>query len=219
MSISVIAPNFNEMPWIRDYFIRSLRAQTMKPHEIIVVDGGSTDHSESYATFTCKIRNIGYCRDLAAKRASGDIILSASTDVWYPPQTLEKLSKAFNDESVASVSGRIFPTECGVGFHLGYGLFEAYRKASRRNTPSASLYAVRRDILEKVGGYPHVLVREGEVLGELIENYSRVNGFKTLHQSGIIGLHHVKPCRTIKDYAYLFIPQLREAQGRRFSSK
>jgi len=219
-TFSVIAPNLNEMPYITDFFLSSLHTQQLPPHEIIIVDGGSTDGSENYASFTCTIRNIGYCRDLAAKKATGDIILSASTDVYYPHDTLMKLSKAFNDEKVSAVSGRILPHHGGIKFRFAYEMFELYRQASGNSAPSASLYAVRRSILEAVGGYPHKLVKEGEKLGELIHNYSRVNHLKTLHQSDLIGWHHVKTGeRSILDYSYLFLPWMENIQGRRFSSK
>lgn len=220
MSITVVAPNLNEMPYIRSWFLRSLREQTHPPREVIIVDGGSTDGSEAYASFTCTTRNIGLCRDMACKRATGDIILSASTDCWYPSTTLHLIAKTFNDPAVASLSGRIMPSSCGIAFHLSYGMFEAYRQLSRRDAPSASLYAVRRSVLEAVGGFPHIQVREGEALGEVVAKYSRVNDLKTLHKNEVFGLHHVKEHeRSPLDYAYLFVPQLREAQGRRFSSK
>lgn len=178
------------------------------------------DGSEAEAMFTYTERNIGKCRDLAAKRSTGDVILSASTDVYYPPETIEKLEDAFKDELVIAVSGRIHPTGCGVTHHLAYGFMECFRRLTGLKKPSASLYAIRRNILDAVGGYPHVRIAEGELLGELVEKYARLNGFKTIHRGDIYGIHHVKSGeRSPLFYLYLFIPQLKNIQGRKFSDK
>lgn len=92
MTVSVVIPCHNAGKWLEET-LRSVAAQTRPPHEVIVIDDGSTDDSvEIVRRSALDIRLIEVrCRNAAAARnagievATGDwIALLDADDVWYP---------------------------------------------------------------------------------------------------------------------------------------
>jgi glycosyltransferase involved in cell wall biosynthesis len=92
MRVSVIVPNFNAGPYISEA-LRSIAAQTFPPHEIIVVDDGSTDNSiDQIEASAVPLRLLHTQRAGCAgaqlvgiHAATGDwIAFLDADDVWYP---------------------------------------------------------------------------------------------------------------------------------------
>ena len=110
IKISVIVTVFNEEDNI-SFLLNSLTRQTLKPSEIIIVDGGSTDHTwailqknKSIKSYL-KIGNRSVGRNLAISKSKSPII--AITDAGCIPDSnwLEELTKPFRYEKVQVVSG------------------------------------------------------------------------------------------------------------------
>lgn len=101
MNISVIIPTYNEAKYIKRC-LKSLRLQTFKPKEIIIVDDGSTDNTHE---ILCELsiiysqlsilrqqhKGAGAARNLGAKNATGDILVFVDADMEFAPQFLENL--------------------------------------------------------------------------------------------------------------------------------
>lgn len=90
MTVSVIIPTFNRAAAVIEA-IASVRDQTVPPHEIIVVDDGSTDATaEALAAFTSDIvvvrqpnSGVSAARNAGLRRASGKwVAFLDSDDVW-----------------------------------------------------------------------------------------------------------------------------------------
>src|SRR5579863_1317986 len=90
--VSAIIPAYNRADFLRET-ISYLLAQTVPPHEIIVVDDGSTDNTEAVlATFGPAVRyrrieNSGapVARNVGAAMATGDWLwFCDSDDLWRP---------------------------------------------------------------------------------------------------------------------------------------
>lgn len=104
MRVSVICTVLNEAGSIST-LLDSLVGQTRQPDEVVIVDGGSTDGTQSvimsYADrLPLKLQeargaNISRGRNLAIKRASGDIIASTDAGVRLEPRWLESLTAPF----------------------------------------------------------------------------------------------------------------------------
>lgn len=95
--ISVIIPNYNYGRFL-DQAIDSALRQTYKPHEVIVVDDGSTDESpkvlESYGN-RIKIvyqtnKGVGAARNKGADVATGDILAFLDADDFWADHKLER---------------------------------------------------------------------------------------------------------------------------------
>ncbi|MDR2463071.1 MAG: glycosyltransferase family 2 protein [Verrucomicrobiales bacterium] len=105
MKFSVLINNYNYAPWLREC-VDSVLAQTLPPHEIIVVDDGSTDGSvallrEHYGNNPLvKIiaqKNSGQfvAVDAGIQAADGDVLCLLDADDRYKPDYLASLSACY----------------------------------------------------------------------------------------------------------------------------
>jgi len=120
--ISVIVPVYNTAAYIRDC-LASLRDQTMRSFEIIIVNDGSTDSSEEvYREFfrenpdltikEIKQKNSGLsaARNAGLAVASGKYVFFLDSDDWLAPETFRTLFD-FIDEKDLDVVGQL-PLNC-----------------------------------------------------------------------------------------------------------
>jgi len=101
--------NLNEIKSIA-LSLNSLRNQTLLPHEIIVVDAGSTDGSLEVARALADkvfspVKGIGIQRLLGIDASKGDLICLANPDTLYPKHYLENASKHLSNPEVKAVTG------------------------------------------------------------------------------------------------------------------
>ena len=117
-SVSVIIPTFNGGSGL-ETSITSLRRQTLRPVEIIVVDDGSTDQTRAVAE---RARALGLvdmviCHgtrcgrsaaiNAAVRFASGDLLLTVDADTAFEPTAVARLAAVFEDQRVAGASCNI----------------------------------------------------------------------------------------------------------------
>lgn len=117
MNISLIIPTLNaakDMPAL----MTRLKAQTVPPDEIIVVDSASTDGTAQLALdLGAKVIEIerkdfdhGGTRDMALRRSRGDLVLFMTQDALPMDEYyIERLIAPFDDPRVAAVGGRQAP--------------------------------------------------------------------------------------------------------------
>jgi len=190
--ISVIAPCLNEEKHLPT-FLNSLRTQTFKDFEVIIVDGYSSDQSilimsEYFDKLPMKIvfdktRNFGFIRNLGAKHAEGEIMFHCNSDNYLEPQLLEKIVKFYDEHPEAiSVSGRVFPLGTNIMAHLGYHAFDFLRfiftcapMPIKKYRPSGNFMTIRTSTFKEVGGYPEVTVNEDGLIGQKLDGYVKKN--------------------------------------------
>ena len=108
-SVSVIIPTFNGGAGLEPS-ITSLRRQTLRPVEIIVVDDGSTDDTRAVAerARALGLVDIVICHgtrcgrsaaiNAAARFASGDLLLTVDADTVFEPTAVARLAAVFEDD-------------------------------------------------------------------------------------------------------------------------
>jgi glycosyltransferase involved in cell wall biosynthesis len=150
MRISVVIPALNEEIILEDC-LQSIRRQT-KPIEIILIDNGSIDRTPEIAHLYCdKVfikpnYTLAQMRDLGARSATGDIIVTTDADCISPPNWIEELIKPFQDPNVAAVGGAFKPLNPNLlsGFYcwcssIMQGVFGLYQGANMAYTKKAYL--------------------------------------------------------------------------------
>jgi hypothetical protein len=109
----VVVPNWNGRRWL-DGCLRSLLAQTLADHEVVVVDNGSSDGSLSYlAGEHPRVRvlalgaNTGFAHaaNVGMEAAAAELVALVNTDVVLAPDWLERMTAALqSDSGTASVA-------------------------------------------------------------------------------------------------------------------
>jgi len=209
MKISVIAPCLNEARNL-PMFLGSLKHQTLKDFELIIVDGNSTDESitiidsfrnqlDLLLTFD-GARNFGLLRNIGARYAKAPIMFHTSVDTFLEPNLLEKIVKFYEDHpETISLAGRTYPLGTSLFAHVGYQIFDFLRftftclpPPFRKYRPSGNFTSFRSSAFEAVGGYPEVTVNEDGLMGQRLDGYAYLNRKAVMFHLGLWVGHHVK---------------------------
>lgn len=159
-----------------DEFMRSLRAQTLLPLEVFVLDSSSTDDTADLARRDgCRVVTVpreefrhGGTRQRAAELAAdADILVYLTQDsILANPNALVNLIAAFGDPTVGAAYGRQLPRPGSSPIEAHARLFNYPPVSSVRSVDSVaklgfkaiffsnSFGAYRRTALLEVGGFP-----------------------------------------------------------------
>lgn len=178
--ISVIVPMYNAAGTVADT-LRSVRAQTHRELEIVVVDDGSTDASPeivaAHAKADSRIRllrqansGVAAARNLGAQHTQGSFIAPVDADDLWAPDKLERqlaamqvggdtVGLAYTWFAQIDEHGRVLSNSHRPE-HEGWVLRELCRNNFIGNGSSAM---IRRSAFERVGGYdPSLRARRGQ---------------------------------------------------------
>ncbi len=173
LRVSVLVPAHNESKNIRATLL-SIVKNTRLPHEILVINDGSTDDTERYAhevaqhypglVHVLSYENRGKASALNAgiARATGDILIAIDGDTVLDKRCIEAVVQPFDDPRVAAVAGKIVPAsqayllekyqalEYVVGQHMDRAILSHMGAV---NIVPGAIGAWRALVLRAVGGY------------------------------------------------------------------
>ena len=161
MNISVIIPVLNEEKTIAATLHALLN---LRPHEIIVVDGGSDDRTgETSRQLGAKVlsaeRGRAWQMNYGARCATGEVLLFLHADTKLPDSAFQDIAAALGESRCA---GGRFDVEL-EGRHWMLKIVGAlinYRsRATKVSTGDQALF-VRREIFERMGGFPDIPLME-----------------------------------------------------------
>lgn len=170
MKISFITTVFNEQDSIAA-FLESLDKQTLKPDEIVIVDGGSTDKtlsvisnfqfliSKNKIKVISKKGNRSVGRNEAIKKATSDIIVVSDAGCILDKDWIKKITEPFKDKKIDVVSGYYYPITHNV-FEKCLACYTCAMpdKIDGNNfLPSSRSVAFKKSAWKQVGGYPEYL--------------------------------------------------------------
>ena len=147
-------------------FLASLAAQTVRPDEVVIVDGGSTDGTTERLRRAADVTvieepgaNISRGRNLAVAAAAHEVLAVADIDCILEPDWLEHLLLPIDEGADVSMGFTVpiadgLLQECIAAVNLPV---DASEVNPHRFMPSARSVAFRRDALEAAGGYPEWL--------------------------------------------------------------
>ena len=129
--ITIITPSFNQGQFL-EQTIDSVLSQNYPNLEYMVIDGASTDNSveiikkyEKHLSFWVSEPDKGQSDAInkGLQKATGDIVNWLNSDDYYEKNTLEVVSKHFEDENINVVCGksRIFYDENNQTSHFSKG--------------------------------------------------------------------------------------------------
>ncbi len=174
MRISVVIPAVNEASTIQRAVETSLAAEL---DEIIVVDGGSDDHTaqlaeQSGARVLHGERGRAIQQNLGASQATGDLLLFLHADNWLAPEAGNQLRACLNDPAVL---GGAFEQHIDASGPI-YRLLERGNAARVRWSGLAygdQAIFMRRNIFQQLGGFPPVTLMEDLLLMRAFRNLGK----------------------------------------------
>ena len=158
-TISVIIPAYNAERFL-PRCIASVRAQTLTPHEIIVVDDSSTDNTAALAkqlgahVITRPNGGVAAARNTGIRNASGDWIALLDADDLWAPEKLERQAECIRPGIVLVYTGmRTFDDQGTRSITFATEPAAARKMLTYRNpiVPSAAL--IPRELCMKTGGF------------------------------------------------------------------
>jgi len=119
--------------------LASLREQTRRPDQIVVVDNASTDERVRAVTISTGAEyvrenrpGLAIARNTGARIATGEIIAYTDDDVILHSHWLERLVAAFDSPEVMAVTGLVLPAELATGaqvlFERQWGFGRGFRR-------------------------------------------------------------------------------------------
>jgi glycosyltransferase involved in cell wall biosynthesis len=211
--ISVVIPALNEEASIRQ-LLEDMLSQTLKPAEIVITDGGSTDKTgeiiEEFITAGAPIKLVrvtksmpGRARNLAVAESRCQWIAFTDAGITLKPDWLEALTAKARENSADVVYGTYEPiidsffAECAAIAYVPPP-FESDGGTVRPRSIVSAL--MRRQAWETVGGFPEHL-RSAEDL--LFMNQVEQSGFTSARTSRAKVYWHIQPnfWRTFKRFA------------------
>lgn len=185
LSISVVVPVRNAAPML-PACLRALGELHPAPHEILLVDNGSSDESPELLRSFAAARNgsgvvvkvleedrrgASAARNRGLFASSGDVVAFTDADCRPARDWLARLREPFGDETVAAVAGRVEAETSSSTLELFSALYtlRLFDESSRHERwtprrggfPTANL-AVRREIAVRLGGFDGEVVLYGE---------------------------------------------------------
>lgn len=172
-SFSVVVCTYNRAATLGPC-LAALRRLDYPDYEVVVVNGPSTDATESVLARYPDVkrvdnptRNLSISRNLGITAAAGEIIAFIDDDAVPDVDWLERLAQAYGDPKVGGAGGKVYgPGGDHLQFNNGiisrYGMPIAIQDSpDDRNAPGADWYNIlmgtnssfRRAALEAVGGF------------------------------------------------------------------
>lgn len=175
MRFAICVPTLNAGPTL-GALSASIKVQTVRPNEVIVVDSGSEDgtvalaQSEGFRTVSIPRSEFrhGGTRQLAAELAGDvEVVVYITQDaILADPETMSRLLRTFDDQRIGAAYGRQLPRKGATPIEaharfFNYPAQSVVRSLDRFQKPglryiffSNSFGAYRSKVLAEVGGFP-----------------------------------------------------------------
>jgi rSAM/selenodomain-associated transferase 2 len=174
MPISVIIPALNEAACLPQT-LGSIRAES--PHEIIVVDGGSSDPTCELAREADRLlhgpRGRAAQMNQGAAQATGDILLFLHADCTLEPGALRAAECCLGQRGVAAGCYRMTVTTPGKIYRLIDACATARVRLTGLIYGDQGLFVERRRF-ERLGGFPRLRLMEDVFLSKALRRQGRV---------------------------------------------
>jgi glucosyl-dolichyl phosphate glucuronosyltransferase len=228
MKFSILIATYNRALVLRDTLASLARLEPGAPWEVIVVDNNSPDTTRAIvertiADFPAPLRcafEAEQGRSAALNRgfrlAKGEIVVTTDDDVRVEPDWLNRIEAGLTSHACDYVGGRVVPLWGGLPPRwlprtngqlwaaialLDYG---PQPMPFGRRVPLGVNMAIRREALERVGGFdPRIGRKAGTLLGQEVREWclrAHAAGLKGFYAPEIVVAHLIPAERLTKAY-------------------
>ncbi len=171
MDISLVICTRNRASQLSEALRRLERIETAIPWELVIVDNGSTDstrsvlrefqsrgglHARAIVTFE-GLPGLGRARNTGWRTASGRIIAFSDDDCYPQEDYISRMMECFAEREIGFIGGRVLlfdSTDIRLTIQeLGERVELLPRTFIRAGLIQGANFAVRREVLEAVGGF------------------------------------------------------------------
>ncbi len=183
-SLSVIVPTLNEEHHI-GVLLDQLSEQSLRPLEILVVDGNSEDQTQalvkrfSNVTLIKSSRGVSSQRNAGARKAQGDWLFFLDADTHISPEFLKTTLQLLQDSGAEAGIPRYWPYNSTWYIKLFFALSNFLFWLGERRFPSgagAGIF-IQKSLFSQIGGFHDFHV--GEDL-HLIQRAAQKGNFKVV---------------------------------------
>lgn len=158
--LSIIIPTLNEEKYL-PRLLSDLQKQSLKPHQIIVIDAGSNDltaqkASQKFVQLLHSHPPVGHQRDEAGRKASGEILVYFDADARLTNENvLDSLAKEFLEKNLDIACPLYIPITKSKAVEISFFFMNLFFWATQRVTPSGggSCIVVKKTVFSEVGGF------------------------------------------------------------------
>ncbi len=173
--VSIIVPVLNEAKVIESLLEHLLALKG--EHEIVVVDGGSSDETVATASRYLKVisseRGRAKQMNAGAREARGEVLLFLHADCRLHPGAIRGIEAALSDLACVGGCFSLSLDEEGLIFRVISLLSSLRMRLTGRMTGDEGIF-VRREIFERMGGYREIALMEDWEFGHRIKSYGKV---------------------------------------------
>jgi rSAM/selenodomain-associated transferase 2 len=175
MAISVVVPMLNEE---RTIAATLLALTQLKPHELILVDGGSSDGTPTICRqFNVEVltapRGRAAQMNYGARRATGNVLLFLHADTRLPPTAFDDIRDALGDPRF--VGGRFDIQLDGDHWMLRVigAMISLRSRLSKVGTGDQGIF-VLREVFQRMGGFPEIPLMEDIALCRTLKRLGKM---------------------------------------------
>ncbi|QEL17134.1 glycosyltransferase [Limnoglobus roseus] len=175
MKFTVVINTYQRARSLRKTLL-SLRRQTYRDFEVVIVNGPSTDETEKVVAefepdvrlVRCPAVNLSLSRNLGIAAAAGDVVAFIDDDAEADPLWLEQLGAGYDSPRIGGVGGMVYDST-GYCFQYEYAVCDRKGNADLNVRPPLWDYlhphgekfvhmlgtncSFRRDLLAEIGGF------------------------------------------------------------------
>lgn len=203
--ISIVIPALNEASGIGQAVSR---ARALQPHEIIVVDGESTDGTAQHASSADQVisspRGRATQQNRGAREATGDVLLFLHVDCWLEPGSLALVARSCENSAVIGGCFRQIIDAAGWRFRwLEWGNTQRVRWWTLAYGDQGIF--VRKNVFDRLGGFPELRLMEDLFFMRRLREEGRFDLLgPLLHVSARRWIQHGVVRQTLRNWALTF---------------